>query len=123
MFVIEANREKRLLVISYSQRVTAEEARAAGVRVRELLPHFKPGFRVLTDMRWLASMEAAAAPQIAEIMKAVAAAKVAMIVRVIPDPSKDIGFNILSQFHYGDDVKIFTFESLADALPVLCAPE
>src|SRR4051812_29013764 len=51
MFVIEADREKHLMVISYSQRVTSEEARAAGVRVRELLLHFKPGFRVLTDMR------------------------------------------------------------------------
>ena len=35
--------------------------------------------------------------------------------RVMPDPHKDIGLNILSQFHYGTDVKIATFETLADA--------
>jgi hypothetical protein len=34
----------------------------------------------------------------------------------MPDPHKDIGLNILSQFHYGTDVKIATFETLADAL-------
>jgi hypothetical protein len=34
----------------------------------------------------------------------------------MPDPHKDIGLNILSQFHYGANVKIATFETLADAL-------
>ena len=36
--------------------------------------------------------------------------------RVVPDPHKDIGLNILSQFHYGPEIKIATFETLADAL-------
>jgi hypothetical protein len=35
---------------------------------------------------------------------------------VVPDPHKDIGLNILSQFHYGPEVRVMTFESLADAL-------
>ena len=121
MFVIEADRSKRLMVISYSARVTAEEAKRAGARVRELLADFNPGFRVLTDMRWLISMESAAAPHIAKMMNAVAAKKASMIVRVVPDPSKDIGFNILSLFHYDDSVKIFTFETLADAVRILAA--
>jgi hypothetical protein len=34
----------------------------------------------------------------------------------MPDPHKDIGLNILSQFHYGPEIKIATFETLADAL-------
>ena len=36
--------------------------------------------------------------------------------RVMPDPHKDIGLNILSQFHYGPEIQIATFETLADAL-------
>jgi len=35
---------------------------------------------------------------------------------VVPDARKDIGLNILSQFHYDPKVPIATFETLADAL-------
>jgi hypothetical protein len=39
----------------------------------------------------------------------------------MPDPHKDIGLNILSQFHYGRDVTITTFETLADAVQSIAA--
>jgi hypothetical protein len=38
------------------------------------------------------------------------------VARVMPDPHKDIGLNILSQFHYSPDIPITTFDTLADAL-------
>jgi hypothetical protein len=34
----------------------------------------------------------------------------------MPDPHKDIGLNILSQFHYGPEISITTYKTLADAL-------
>jgi hypothetical protein len=34
----------------------------------------------------------------------------------VPDPRKDIGLNILSQFHYGPEIRVMTFETLADAV-------
>jgi hypothetical protein len=64
-------------------------------------------------------MEPAAATHLAEIMDTLAAKEVAAVVRVIPDPRKDIGLNILSQFHYGRNVNLATFESLAAALSML----
>jgi len=39
----------------------------------------------------------------------------------MPDPHKDIGLNILSQFHYGPDVTITTFDTLADAVQSIAA--
>jgi hypothetical protein len=39
----------------------------------------------------------------------------------VSDPHKDIGLNILSQFHYGPDVTITTFETLADAVQSIAA--
>ena len=45
--------------------------------------------------------------------------EVAAVVRVVPDPHKDIGLNILSQFHYGPNIKLVTVESLAAALSML----
>ena len=116
MYAIELDRSKRLLVISALQRVTAEQAKLATQRVRELLHDVAPGFRVLADFRWLDSMDSAAAPHIAEIMDTLAEKGVASVTRVMPDPHKDIGLNILTQFHYGPEIQIATFQTLADAL-------
>ncbi len=119
MYAVEIDRSKRLLVISALQRVTAEQAKLAAQETRELLHDVAPGFRVLADFRWLESMDSAAAPHIAEIMDTLTEKRVASVTRVIPDPHKDIGLSILSQFHYGPDIQIATFESLADALQSL----
>jgi anti-anti-sigma regulatory factor len=116
MYAVELDQSKRLLVISAVQRVTAEQAKLAAQRVRELLQDVAPGFRVLADFRWLDSMDSAAVRHIAEIMDVLAEKGVASVTRVMPDPHKDIGLNILSQFHYGPEIKIATFETLADAL-------
>ena len=119
MYSVEIDRSKRLLVIGALQRVTAEEARLVAQRVRELLDDVVPGFRVLADFRWLESMDPAAAPHVARIMDALAEKGVSSVTRVMPDPHKDIGLNILSQFHYGPEIQIATFETLADALQSL----
>jgi len=116
MYAVELDRSKRLLVISAAQRVTAEEANRAAQRIRELLQDVAPGFHVLADFRWLESMDSAAARHIAEMMDALAEKNVASVTRVMPDPHKDIGLNILSQFHYGPEIQIGTFETLADAV-------
>ena len=121
MYAVELDRSKRLLVISAVQRVTAAEAKLAAQRVRQLLQDVVPGFRVLADFRWLDSMDSASARHIAEIMDALTERGVGSVTRVIRDPHKDIGLNILSQFHYGPEIKIATFETLADALQSLAA--
>src|SRR5438093_5680806 len=121
MCAVDIDRSKRLLVISALQRVTAEEAKLASQRVRELVRDIDPGCGVLADFRWLDSMDSAAARHVAEIMDALAEKGVASVTRVLPDPHKDIGLNILSQFHYGPEIQIATFETLADALQTMAA--
>ena len=119
MYSVEMDRSKRLVVISAVQHVTAEDAKQTVQRLRELLTDVAPGFRVVADFRWLESMDSAAARYVAEIMDALAEKKVASVTRVMPDPHKDIGLNILSQFHYGPEIGITTFDTLADALQSL----
>jgi len=121
MYAVELDQSKRLLVISAAQKVTAEEAKMVAQRIRELLQDITPGFRVLADFRGLESMDSAAARHIAKIMDALAEKNVASVTRVMPDPHKDIGLNILSQFHYGPEVTITTFETLADAVQSITA--
>ena len=116
MYAVELDRSKRLLVISARQKVTAQEANMVAQRIRELLQDIEPGFHVLADFRWLESMDSAAAAHIARIMDVLTEKNVASVTRVMPDPHKDIGLNILSLFHYGANVKIATFETLADAV-------
>ena len=119
MYTVELDRSKRLLVISAARRVTAEEVNEVAQRVRELLQDVTPGFRVLVDFRWLESMDSAAAPHLAKIMETLTEKGVASVARVVTDPRKDIGVNILSQFHYGPEIQITTFETLADAVQTL----
>src|SRR5437762_13228646 len=121
MYAVELDQSKRLLVISAARGVTAEQVKAVAQRVRELLQDIAPGFRVLVDFRWLDLMDSAAAPHLAEIMEALTEKGVASVARVMPDPHKDIGLNILPQFHYGPQIAITTYETLADALQGIAA--
>ena len=119
MFVIETDTTKQLLVLSIAGTIAVDESKETLARVVERLREMEPGFVALIDFRWLESMSAQAAPFVAEIMDAFAAKKVSAVVRVMPDPHRDIGLNILSKFHYGPDVRLMTFETLADAIQAL----
>lgn len=119
MFVVETDTTRQLLVLSVAGAVTPDESRETVVRVREKMEDMSAGFVCLVDFRWLESMATGSVPFIAEIMDALAAKGVRAVVRVMPDPHRDIGLNILSQFHYGPDVRLMTFETLADAIQAL----
>jgi len=121
MFAVETDTTKQLFVLSVAVTVSIAESRETVGHVREKLKEMSPGFVALVDFRWLESMSPAAAPFVGEIMDAVAAKKVSAVVRVMPDPHKDIGLNILSQFHYGPEVRLMTFQTLADAIQALAA--
>jgi hypothetical protein len=40
--------------------------------------------------------------------------QVASVIRIIPDPGKDIGLNIVSQFRYAPELPITTVETLVE---------
>jgi hypothetical protein len=61
MYSVESDRSKQLLVISAAGRVTKKEVESVALRVREMMKEITPGFRVLTDFRWLERMDPAAA--------------------------------------------------------------
>jgi hypothetical protein len=116
MYSVEIDRSRRLLVVTASGCVTSEEVKAAAEKTRDLIKDAEPGLRALTDLRLMTSMEPAAATHIAAIMKALQDKGLVSVTRVVPDPRKDIGYNILSQFHYDSHVKIYVFETLSDAI-------
>ena len=119
MFSLEADDSNRLIKISWSEIVSADEMRECAEQLRALIADVRPGFRLLSDLTGLESMDPSGASYIAAMMDLFAAKQVGLIVRVIPDPRKDIGLNILSYFHYGSQVRIETYQNLRDALESL----
>ena len=119
MFCVEVDPSKHLLTIRYAQWVSPEEVRQCREQARGLLTAMGPGFRVLADLSGLESMDTACAPEIGAIMDLLVEKQVGTVVRVVPEPHKDIGLNILSRFHYGPEVRLTTCKNLAAALQAL----
>jgi hypothetical protein len=105
--------------MSYSQHIGAGEMKRCLGTVRDLMDNLKPGFLLLTDLSNLESMEASCAPEIGAIMDLCSAKGILSVVQVIPDPKKDIGFDLISRFHHDPPVKTQTHESLAEAIKSL----
>lgn len=119
MFQAEVDQAKNLLKISYGQHVGPEDTERAKEEILALLADVRSGFRLLTDLSALESMDLECVPHIQSVMDQCNKKGVEMVVRVIPDPEKDIGLNILSLFHYGRRVRLVTCETLAEAQKIL----
>ena len=119
MFTVKLDQAVDALTISYGGEVTRDEVRLCADEVRLALKILQPGFRLIVDLTGLESMDVACSPLIANIMEICDGAGVAEVVRIIPDPTRDIGLQILSFFHYGNDVRILTCASAAEAREML----
>ena len=119
MIKFEVDETKSLLVIRYSAAVRAEETEKGLEQIRNGLAKLQSGFRLLADLTELESMDVGCAPFIEKAMDMCNEKGASMVVRVIPDPHRDIGMQIMSIFHYRGDVQIFTCETLAQAEDLL----
>ena len=59
------------------------------------------------------------APELGRMMELIGQAGVGLVVRVIPDPGKDIGLNILTVFHYPHHLRVVTCQNMAEAARAL----
>jgi hypothetical protein len=122
MFSVDADKSKQLLTMSFSQQVCTEEMKICVDKTKCSLAGMRPGFQLLTDLSNLESMESTCADYIGQIMDLCSMKGVRAVFRVVPDPKTDLGYNLMSLFHYSQDVRTMTFENLADAMRSL-APE
>jgi hypothetical protein len=60
------------------------------------------------------------ATEIAKIMQLCDQKGVELVVRVVPDQTKDIGLGILSLFHYRHRPRSVTCKNMAEAAKLLC---
>ncbi len=116
MFQTDLDRSGRLFSMHYSGRVDGAEMDACLEQVRDLLADVEPGFRVLTDLSGLEAMDPSCAPVIGAMMDFFVEKQIKSVVRVVPDPQKDIGFALMSHIHYGREVRTTTHTNLAEAM-------
>lgn len=114
-YVIQGHDSRNLIEVRYRGRVTADEVREVHGKVLDLLPKMRKGFTFLADLSDLESMELDCMANITKIMDACNGAGIGTVVRIVPDPRKDIGLNILSIIHYSRGVRVLTCQSQAEA--------
>ncbi len=105
---------KNILRLSFAGEIKASDMPGYGETLKQALNGITPGFKLLVDLTPLVSMEFACAQSIREIMDLLNARGIKLIVRVLPDRTKDIGFTIMSLFHYPRGLKIITVDTIEE---------
>lgn len=120
MFTAEADSSRSLVKLTLAGHLEPEDYRPVIEQLTGILGRLDRGFRLLTDLSGVESMPVSVAPQVAQIMELCDRHGVETVVRILPvDPRNDVGFAILSRFHYRPDVRIVTCESLDEAMSFL----
>lgn len=116
MVLASINKARQLLHISYIGHVRVGDLTRNLEELKSLLTELPPGFRLLADYSALTSMDTGCAEEVGQFMDLLDQAGVNSVVRIIADPTKDIGMNILTLFHYRNRPRVITCPDLASAV-------
>jgi len=119
VFLATINKPKQLLYLGFIHRVKLEELQRARENVITLLADLASGFRLLSDLSSLDSMDVNCAAEIGKMMELCDQKGVSLVVRVIPDHAKDIGLSILSRFHHRHAPRTATCKTMVEAAKIL----
>jgi ketol-acid reductoisomerase len=119
MFLATSNQAKGLLHLSYIEHVDAAELDRGYEDVVTLLKDLNAGFSILVDLGRLELMDTDCVAGLGKIMELLDQRGLEQVVRVIPDPAKDIGFNILARFHYHHNPRITNCKTMIEAARLL----
>jgi hypothetical protein len=119
MFQAEIDKTKNLLRFAFSQHVTRDDTTRWRNALSGLIAELQPGFKLLSDFTAVETMDVECAPDIEFGMELCDKALVGKVVRIIPDPRQDIGFSIMSLFHYHRRIPIVTCMTMEEALAAL----
>src|SRR5687768_14291501 len=106
----------RAIVFEFVGRITLSDEPHVMAQLEKILPEQCQGFTILTDLTAVESWEANMQQAIKRVMDYLNQRGVSKIIRVIPDQQKDIGFNIMSIFHYSPEVQVMTVPTREEAL-------
>ena len=121
MILGSSNPLRQVLSVSYLGKVTPTELKQAREDLKALLTGLQPGFRLLVNLSHLEAMGLECRTEIGRNMDLVSHAGVSRVVYIIPDPTKDIGLNILAFFHYPNHPQIINCKNLIEGVEKLLA--
>jgi anti-anti-sigma regulatory factor len=113
------DKEKALLIIYLEGRFDVPKAEKWLEDIESALCHAKEGFKIITDLSRVDNISEAAIEHIEHAMELCGRCGASVIARVIPEPAKDVGFNIMSIFHYSKTTRIYTCATLEEAMKKL----
>ncbi|HEX5399478.1 MAG TPA: hypothetical protein VFY06_10565 [Verrucomicrobiae bacterium] len=119
MFLVTTNKPKRLLHLSFIGHVQLEELQRGSKDIAELLADCPAGLRIIGDLERLESMEEDCAEELGKNMEMLDRHGVEIVARVVPDSTKDVGFNILMSFHYRNRPNVVTCGNMVEAAKAL----
>ena len=119
MLFVTSNQSRQLLYLSFVGAVRPDEFASGREDVTTQLAALSPGFRYLVDLTDLEFMGLDCMAELGGLMELIGQSGVGLVVRVIPDPSKDIGMNILTVFHYPSSLPVVTCQNLTEAVKAL----
>lgn len=115
MYSIKLSDNGNRLDISYGDHFDLRQGEQFYKELQEIALRLKNGFLVLANLSSLEKMDLDAHVFIEKAMDLLNKKGVSKVVRIIPDDTKDIGFKILSIFHYSSKVAIHTYRSYQEA--------
>ena len=107
--------EVNAVIIEFEGKIDALQAERFAPEIQKVVPKHGKGFKLLTDFTRLDAMDLEIQGIIKKTMDFFNEQGVTEILRVIPTPEQDIGFNIMSLFHYSKDVKFLILQSRQEA--------
>lgn len=114
-FELRVDEVRQILRVTFCGVVGVPESETLLECIRPAVDGLKPGFTVVCDLSELQQMDVECAANLARLMDLFRGAGVGRVLRIIPDPAKDIGFTILSHTHYRGRVPFQTVRSRREA--------
>ncbi len=111
--------ERNLVTIEFEGKIDVAQAEEFYWDVQRVVPKHGKGFKILSDFTLLEQIDADVQDAIKKTMDFFNEQGVSEIMRIIPAPEQDIGFNIMSIFHYSKEVKFLTLSSREEAHELL----
>ena len=119
MVTCSADASGQILTIGYIDQVVPDQVELCRRTIRDEMQHLRPGFALLVDLTNLKSMDAECAESLGAMLELCSSREMAFAVWVVPDPSKDIGMNLIARFHCWQPVRTHTCSNLAEAMKCL----
>ncbi len=121
MILASSNKLKQVLSVTYLGKVRPAELKQGHEELKALLADLRPGFRLLVSLSHVEEMGLDCRTEIGRNMELVSQAGVARVVYIIPNPSKDLGMNILAFFHYQNHPQIINCKTMPEGVKRLLA--